>query len=288
MSQPFHVRTPEGVVLDFELASVARRVMAFSLDMTIVVTVYTIVGLLLLLFSYYLDLGGWAVAAYMVFLFLFRILYFVVLEMRGRGQTPGKRVMGVRVLDSHGNPLTGSATFLRNVSRDVELFLPLTVMLVPEALISGAPWWFMVFPLIWIVLLGIFPLISPQNLRPGDVIAGTVVVLQPRLDLYDDMSEGRGLANLHLTTGQLDMYGIQEIQLLERLLRDSPTPQTIQTLAERIANKMGLEPSTWADHPSEFLHHVYRELRIRHEQRMLLGDRQETKREGRFEHRKLS
>ncbi len=281
--KPFPIRTPEGVILDFKLAGLELRLMAFMLDMMIIFGVSVLAGILVFIGVYASDSSGWLIAAYMAFLFLFRILYFVVLEMRGRGQTPGKKVMGIRVLDSHGSPLTGSATFLRNVSRDVELFLPLIVVLAPEALLPGAPWWFMVFPLVWVLLLGLFPLFSPLNLRPGDVIAGTVVVIQPKLELRDDLFNTTKKAKLALTSGQLDMYGIQELQLLEKILRDFPTAQTLHTLAEKVSAKMGIRESEWHDNPEAFLRMIYAQLRSHHEQRILFGDRQLEKREGHYD-----
>ncbi len=279
----FPIRTPEGVVLEFHLAGIELRLMAFVLDMVIVFGVNILVGILVLIGMATFEYTGWLAAAYMAFFFLFRLLYFIVLEMRGRGQTPGKKVMGIRVVDSHGTPLTGSATFLRNVSRDVELFLPLIVILAPEALLPGAPWWFMVFPLVWVLLLGVFPLFSPRNLRPGDVIAGTVVVMQPRLELRDDLFKGSDLPAITLSSGQLEMYGIQELQLLEKILRDYPTEQTLQALAGKIAAKMDLPDAHWIDNPESFLKFIYARLRAHHEQRILFGDRQLEKREGHYD-----
>jgi uncharacterized RDD family membrane protein YckC len=279
----FPIRTPEGVVLEFRLAGIELRLMAFVLDMMIVFGVNMLVGVFVLIGIATFEFTGWLAAAYMAFFFLFRLLYFIVLEMRGRGQTPGKKVMGIRVVDSHGTPLTGSATFLRNVSRDVELFLPLVVVLAPEALLPGAPWWFMVFPLVWVLLLGLFPLISPLNLRPGDVIAGTVVVIQPRLELRDDLFKTSGPLAFSLSAGQLEMYGIQELQLLEKILRDFPTSQTLQALAAKIAAKMDIPDVNWVGNPESFLKNTYAQLRAHHEQRILFGDRQLEKREGHYD-----
>lgn len=268
-------------MLDLEVASIWLRAVAFAADMALIAAVYTATGLVVLGLSLSFDFGGWFFAAYLAFIFLFRILYFVILESRGRGQTPGKRLMGVRVVDSHGRPLTASATFLRNVSRDVEMFLPLTVLVAPDLLLPNAPTWFAIFPLLWVVLLGVFPLLSPLGLRPGDVIAGTLVVLQPRLSYLQDMAEGNKHA-VQLSAEQLDMYGIKELQLLEHILRDHPSAQTTRELADRIGRKLGVASTIWARDPEKFVRSVYAQLRTRHEQRILFGDRQAEKREGRL------
>lgn len=277
------VRTPEGVLLNLELASVTLRTLAFLVDMTLITGVYILTGLIALGMAFALESSGLIFAAYTVFFFLFRILYFVILEMRGRGQTPGKRFMGLRVIDSHGRPLTGNATFLRNISRDIEIFLPLAVLMAPDMLLPNAPWWFLAFPLVWILLLALFPVLSPMNVRPGDVIAGTLVVVQPRLEYLHDLSEHKIPSNLQLTAAQLDMYGIHEVQLLEKILRNSPTPDVAHNLAEKIATKLGLPGAAWNQNPLPFLQSVYAQLRTRHEQRILFGDRQHAKREGVFE-----
>lgn len=274
------IRTPEGVILHLELASMTLRILAFIVDMTMILGVYLLVGLIAIGLAFAFESTGIIVAIYSVFFFLFRILYFVILEMRGRGQTPGKRFIGLRVIDSHGRPLTGNATFLRNISRDIELFLPLVVMIAPDMLIPNAPWWFLVFPLIWVLLLGLFPWLSPRNVRPGDVMAGTLVVVQPRLEYLHDVSEHKAHPGLQLSTSQLDMYGIHEVQLLEKILRHTPTPDVAHHLAEKIATKLGIPHTDWQNAPLPFLQSVYAQLRTRHEQRILFGDRQQTKRDG--------
>ena len=46
--------------------------------------------------------------------------------MGGRGATPGKRMLGLRVVARDGARLTGGAVIARNAMREIEVFLPLS------------------------------------------------------------------------------------------------------------------------------------------------------------------
>ena len=69
MSQ-FPIRTPEGVVLEFHLAGIELRLMAFVLDMMIVFGVNILVGVFVLIGIFTFEFTGWLSAAYMAFFFL--------------------------------------------------------------------------------------------------------------------------------------------------------------------------------------------------------------------------
>jgi len=266
------MQTPEGVEVGFEVASLARRFMAFLVDNSIIMFVLFCVGILLV----FTVSNAWGIAFFLLFSFVFRNFYFAVMELRGRGQTIGKRVMGIRVVDAYGRPLSGNAVFLRNVTRDVETVLPLVALFSPQALLPGAPAGLAAVAVFWLLGLALLPILAPNHTRAGDLIAGTVVILEPRLVLGSDLTKSQASKRFHFTAQQLDVYGIQEIQTLEKLLRDRVGIETNTLVAEKIALKIGYD-GHWRDEPADFLLDFYNASRARHEARILLGDRQETK-----------
>src|SRR3546814_12137383 len=60
--------------------------------------------------------------------FLLRNFWFIGFELGQRAATPGKRLMGIRVVARDGGRLTADAVVARNLIRELELFLPLTMI----------------------------------------------------------------------------------------------------------------------------------------------------------------
>jgi uncharacterized RDD family membrane protein YckC len=282
------VVTPEGVPLRFELAGVGDRAAAFLLDGVIIVA--AAVAIMFLLVMVLAATGGNAGAAIGVCLllafFFLRNLYFSFFESLWRGATPGKRLLGLRVIDRQGGPLTGEAVFARNLMREVELFVPLLVLVAPGAVWPGVPGWMLLFAAAWLVILALLPFFNHDHLRAGDLLGGTLVVRAPRVLLLDDLSEPTAPTEgeFSFTNEQLDLYGIYELQVLEDVLRRVSTHATLVEVAARIQAKIGW-PSQPRESPEAFLRAFYTAQRGRLEQRMLLGDRRERKRAGRLNRR---
>jgi uncharacterized RDD family membrane protein YckC len=276
------VVTPEGVPLRFELAGVGDRAAAFLLDGLIIVA--AAVGSMLFLLILFAATGGAAVGVLLLLTFFFlRNLYFTFFESLWRGSTPGKRLLGLRVIDRNGGPLTAEAVFARNLMREVETFIPLLVLLAPSAVWPGVPGWTQLLAAVWLVLLALLPFFNRDRLRAGDLLGGTLVVRAPRVLLLDDLS-GQALspeARFSFMNEQLDLYGIYELQVLEDLLRRAPSFATLAEVAAKIQAKIGWSPQP-GESPEAFLRSFYTAQRARLEQRMLLGERRERKRDGRL------
>jgi len=282
-----YIRTPEGIDLPLKLAAIMMRLVAFVIDFAIISGATTLVFVLASVASDSPMQDNWWIAVALFASFVLRNCYFLWFETRNRGQTPGKRLTGIRVVDRHGRPLTADAVFLRNVTRDMETVLPLVAIFIPATIWPGAPWWVGLISMAWLFVIGALPFLNRDNMRAGDLIAGTIVVVNPKGELGDDV--GARTAEVHelggeftFTSAQLDMYGIYELQVLEDVLRGESDPHTLHLVAERIVAKIGWTSSDWALAPAAFLDAFYRALRGRLEHRMLLGDRQEHKKEGKL------
>src|SRR5262249_59386969 len=107
-------------------------------------------------------------------------------ECRGRGATPGKRLLGLRVIDAHGGMLTAEAVFARNLMREIEVFLPLAAVLAPAQLSPEAPAWARLASTAWLLVFATIPLFNRDRLRLGDIVAGPLVVLSPHVVLAGD------------------------------------------------------------------------------------------------------
>jgi len=283
------VTTPEGVALPFELAEPAERITAFLIDFLII---HVGVALLLVLGGVAAGsaFGGYALSFALLASFFLRNFYFIGLELRWGGATVGKRKLGLRVVSRDGGPLTAEAVFARNLTRDIEVFLPLAALLAPDQLLPGLPVWGAVVGTVWLLVFAALPLLGRDRLRVGDLVGGTLVVRMPTAKLLGDVAEmaevedpagAKPARRYSFTRDQLDLYGIKELQVLEDLLRRSELQterEVLEAVEEKIKKKIGWPEEDWETDTWAFLTAFYRAQRGRLEQKMLFGVRQEKKR----------
>jgi uncharacterized RDD family membrane protein YckC len=151
------IDTPEQIPLEFALAGVGSRFLAIAFD-----TLVQAIGFGALLLAAvaarwiagaaWPGLGPWVLGALIIAGFLIYSGYFAIFEATWSGQTPGKRLVGLRVIDVSGRPLTVYSALIRNILRLVDQ--------VPAIYAVGI----------------VTVLVTKRNQRLGDLAAGTVVV----------------------------------------------------------------------------------------------------------------
>jgi len=153
------IETPEGVIFAYDLATPVTRALAWAVDaMAIGATSYFIGHVLLLLEFVSADVAnGITAVAY----FVISIVYAIVLEWRWRGQSIGKRLFGLRVIDIHGLRLQLPQIVIRNLLRLVDI--------VPFLYLVG----------------GLCAIFSRNGQRLGDMAANTVVTRERKLEAID-------------------------------------------------------------------------------------------------------
>jgi uncharacterized RDD family membrane protein YckC len=113
------IETPEGVVFSFELATPVTRALAWAVDAAAIgLASYFVAQLCKLLNPLSADVAS---AAFVVSYFSISVAYAILLEWRWRGQTIGKRLFGLRVIDVHGLRLQLPQIALRNLLRLVDM-----------------------------------------------------------------------------------------------------------------------------------------------------------------------
>jgi len=279
------ITTPEGVPLRFEIARAGDRISAIFLDLVILMLLFLAVGLAA--FVAFTSGSGWVGSLMMLTFFFLRNFYWSFFEIRWQGQTPGKRKMGIRVIDRLGGPLRTEAVLTRNFMREIELFLPLVLLMSAEALWPGFPGWARALAILWPIVFLCFPLFNSQRLRLGDLAGGTLVVRAPRAVLLPDLSGGRKVkaqpeAPVYtFSKEQLDVYGIYELQVLEDLLRKQRqrgSSEALQAVCESIKTKISWDPERRDVDTRRFLKDFYAAQRSALEHKMLFGERREHKR----------
>ena len=182
------VVTPEHVLILLEPAGLGSRFVALVVDFVLVASASLVVAQL----TFALP-GGVGTFARALALLLLTWGYHVYFEVRHQGQSPGKRIAGIRVVDGRGLPLGLEQSFVRNVVRVLDA-LPLGYAL-------GA--------------LACY--LDPQRRRLGDIAADTLVVRERR-PLELDARAGRARSWNSLRTPRFVRLARHRVSLEEREL----------------------------------------------------------------------
>ena len=165
------VETPEHVVLDYEIAGIGSRALAAIVDH--LVLVLWMIGLSLAAGAVGHGAGHLGTLLGLVLLFVSAWGYFALFEGLRGGQTPGKRLNGIRVVMDTGHPVTLPAAILRNLLRVADLM--------PGPYFVGA----------------LMVAIHPRGKRLGDLVAGTIVVRdRPHIVATAAVAHASGLPRL--------------------------------------------------------------------------------------------
>ncbi|PYP84564.1 MAG: hypothetical protein DMF61_19375 [Blastocatellia bacterium AA13] len=151
------IETPERVELHYVLANVGNRFLAAAIDHIIQIVVLTALLLgaaWLTRWGFFSRMNSWIAAGSVLGVFALYWGYFVVFETFWSGQTPGKRIMKLRVVREDGRPVRFFEVFVRNILRLAIDFMPLPSYAIGVASI----------------------IFSARSKRIGDFVAGTVVV----------------------------------------------------------------------------------------------------------------
>ena len=158
-----NIETPEQVDLHFPIAGVGSRFIAILLDTLIQFVAYGLLFLIAYMSITFTSLDKfmnhhsdtaqkWFIAGFILLNFLMVWGYFALFEAFWNGQTPGKRLMKLRVIKDSGRSITLFESLARNLLRIVDML-----------------------PTMYFVGI-ISMLCNRENKRLGDFVAGTIVV----------------------------------------------------------------------------------------------------------------
>jgi uncharacterized RDD family membrane protein YckC len=226
------IRTPENIELSYALAGPGSRAAAYIIDFFIMfvgcqMLINFLASAFVLLFSA-LGVGSelWVTAIVTLVFFTFYNGYFILLEWLLNGQTPGKRLLHIRVIKQGGYALRFFDTLLRNLLRVVD-FLPLFYGVGLTSL-----------------------LLTRDSQRLGDLVAGTLVVYQEPVEtesLLPDLPAPEETEPL-LPAVQLAAIPNEAISLAALYLRSRielaprPRQEVAAELVNLIRETSGLEP----------------------------------------------
>lgn len=167
-SPDYSISTPENVDLHLELAGIGNRVLATMIDTILSGLVIVAVGLSCIIIGFILDqthvfsasrnqvlMVAAMIAMFAAFIVQFG--YHIFFEGAWHGQTPGKKVAQIRVIEANGQPVGWAAVCIRNLVRTID---------------------------VGILLIGLLVMLIDKNERRlGDLAAGTLVIRERKTDI---------------------------------------------------------------------------------------------------------
>jgi uncharacterized RDD family membrane protein YckC len=206
------IETPERVSLHFALASLGNRFLACAFDHAVQVATLIIIFIAFYYIADYAAWGNrlrdapkWVQALLIIFVFLIFSSYFTFFEWLWNGQTPGKKLLKLRVIREDGRPITFWEAFVRNLLRTFDM---------------------MPAPFYSVGLISVF--ISRRDQRVGDLVAGSCVVREREAEAPDfdqvfaapvsDAALRRSFKPAQFTI-DIDALTEMEIEVVETFLR---------------------------------------------------------------------
>lgn len=231
----FKVETPDHIELQFELAGIGKRFLAYLIDRLIqfglIFALFLVVSLILfagnklvavadIVFKMRQVLGQWIIAAAILAYGVVSLGYFILFEYVWSGSTPGKRSQRIRVIRADGAPISFLEAAVRNILRAVDILGD-------------------VYPLGLVVMF-----IDSRNRRLGDMAAGTLVVTESESGLPLSRNSGRSvgaddqqLRMIAATMTSADYQLVRKFLTRRQALDAEYRQQLAQEVVDRIFSK---------------------------------------------------
>jgi uncharacterized RDD family membrane protein YckC len=254
-SPDYSISTPENVDLHLELAGLGNRILAALIDSTISLITIGLIALVAWGVFTLVSMGplpsnvkgiayGFILMIAMFIAFFIQFGYHIFFEGTWQGQTPGKKVAQIRVIEQNGQPVTWPAVIIRNLLRAIDMGL---------------------------ILIGVLSMMIDKNERRfGDLAAGTVVIRERNSELLTSSDDDLKLDSTSAHDSAIVDVGRispQEYEILVSFLKrrqrmeKAQRPIVAAKLQEHFKEKLG--DSTTEAAPEAYLEALFRTYRSR-------------------------
>lgn len=243
--EQLRIDTPEQVALEFPVAGIGSRFLAIAVDTLLQAGLYVVLAIVFFggfNIARVLPRVGAAVlpAIIVIAIFVLQWGYFVLFEILWRGQTPGKRVAHIRVIQDSGRPVSAMAVVVRNLLRAIDSL--------PVGYVVGV----------------VTMMVTSHSRRLGDLAAGTLVVHEQPATA--PISHWRNTSATVAASGPAPRLTPDDVVLIETYLARrfelDPLVQdrVAKQIADRIFARIRLAPAA-GQHVDDFLEQLAREAR---------------------------
>ncbi|WP_060873643.1 RDD family protein [Myroides odoratus] len=234
------INTTQNIEIDFKAASIGERILAFILDMIFKILyfiVFYFIDQTFHLYQYVPD-DMWSIQGYWILVSIPAIFYTVIFEILMQGYTPGKKILGIKVIKIDGYQASIVDYFVRWIFRVIDLFIG-----------NG---------LVAVVII----LCTSKSQRLGDFFAGTTVIsTKTRMSLSTTIfqeveQEYSPLLPQVIRLSDADIGVVKEIYLRFIKSRDY---SLIKALANKLESELSIDKGQLALNNQEFVELVLKD-----------------------------
>lgn len=221
----------QGITLQYPVANLMERIISFVLD-------FIILGIILSILSFLFGWLGGTVLSIVILAPVF-IFYALAFELLNNGRSPGKMIMGLKVMRVDGRSVTPYDYLMRWMFRWIDIYMSFGSL---ASITVGA---------------------TPRGQRVGDMLADTSVIRVRSMRVSIDRL--MSLSNLSDYKPQfpqvVDLEEKQIVLIKESLdrykkYRNAGHSDLLEELANRVAVALNVEKT---DHPNQFLRTVIKD-----------------------------
>lgn len=225
------VRTTQNVFIQYPIASIGDRILAFLLDRLI------LIGYTLFLVALFINTRFSVPWIWMVVIGIPWLFYHLLFEIFMNGQSPGKRSLKIKVVRMDGTPPTIGNYIMRWIFSFIDYYFFSGVVAVVVIAVGG------------------------KGQRLGDVVAGTTVVkmIEQREITSSEIFVTPDVAYVP-TFSQVIQLTENDIELIQRALevnRDHGNSQPLMVVTERIKSLLGIQTDL---PPVKFLYTIIKDF----------------------------
>ncbi|MDM1044510.1 RDD family protein [Myroides sp. 1354] len=234
------INTTQNIEIDFKAASIGERILAFLLDMIFKILYFIVFYYLntIFHFSNLFPDDIWSINAFFILISIPVIFYTVIFEVLMQGSTPGKKILGIKVIKIDGYQATVVDYFIRWIFRVIDLFIGNGIIAVISILATS------------------------KSQRLGDFFAGTTVIsTKNRVSLSTTIfqeveQEYKPLLPQVIRLSDADIGVVKEIYLKYIKSRDY---SLIKALANKLESELKVDQGQLALNNQEFVELVLKD-----------------------------
>lgn len=245
--QELYLRLREGTSVRVRLANRLERVVSFVIDAMLLLAII-VVGILVIAplvsgdetrqFSVF---GIWTSFC--------AIFYFQAFEVLWNGQTPGKRLLGLRTVRVDGEDLNAWTIWLRNSTQALEFSVPVSLVGLTYFTADTLFPIFAVMAGLIVTVMLVLPFLLSYEQRLGDFIAGTIVIEEPdrRTRFLPPFVQVSSSSSFE--PEQLKHFGTYELQILESFIHQARAGDSVglEQAADALCGRFGYTKVSGSD-----------------------------------------
>lgn len=218
------INTSQNVNLDYKIAGIGERILAFLIDVFIFMAYFFVVGMLMDFFGKAFDIDQWTLFGFESLLMLPVMFYSLYMHILFSGQTVGKMLLKIKVVKVDGSPVHWSNFMTLWMLRLVDIWI-----------FSGS--------------VGILAMLfSEKRQRVGDAAAGTVVIATKNKitlshTILEDLEENYQPVFMNVT--KLTDRDVRLIKETFHIALRSRDYKTLNQLRQKIATLLDTDPEMY-------------------------------------------